>query len=149
MSHPTERQLVEFVTRRLDPKDAGGLTLHLAGCSGCRIRAERLAALYPVLGAWEAPPPPRDFEHAILAAVDEEQRTHLRWREYARVAAAVILALGLGHVAARSFRATSTLPPPADATTAAQTLGLDALAGGDSGDLDIVLQLAQAEGAPR
>jgi hypothetical protein len=146
MMHPTDRQLVDHVTRRPAPEEADGILLHLAGCAGCRLRADQLAALYPALGTWEVPPASRDFEHGIMAAVEEEDRGRKKQWEYARVAAAIVLALGLGHLAARGLCKSLVEPPAVDAATAAETVGLDVLAGSDSGDLDVVLQLAQVEG---
>ena len=146
MNHPTERQLMEHVTRRLDPAEAEPLQVHLLGCAGCRIRAEKLAALQPVLGEWETSAGAQDFAPAILAAVDRDARAQKRPWDYARVAAAVVLALGLGHVAARSLRTAPADLPRVDVATASETVGLDSLAGNDSADLDFVLQLAQVEG---
>jgi hypothetical protein len=146
MIHPTDRQLIEHVTRRLDAGEAQEVMLHLTACAACRLRAEQCAALYPVLGSWETPAGRRDFAQSILAVVEKEQRDR-RWKwEYARVAAAVVVAIGLGHWTARTLRTPASEPAPPDAAAAAQTVGLDALAGSDSEDLDFVLQFAQAEG---
>lgn len=141
MSHPTERQLVDYARHGTRTDEARQVAAHLLSCADCQARADQLADLWRLLGSWETPAPARDFTTDVLARIPRETPQRRRW-EYARIAAAIVLAVGLGHLAARTLR-TPVPPPPPDAAAAAENLGLDALAAAP--DLDLVLQLAYAE----
>jgi predicted anti-sigma-YlaC factor YlaD len=141
MSHPSERQLVDHARQRLFAEEARQVAAHLLTCAPCQERADQLADLWRILGSSDPSAPARDFTADILARLPQDTPQRRRW-EYARIAAAIVLAVGLGHIAARTLR-TPAPPPPPDAAAVAETLGLEALA--DAPDLDLVLQLAYAE----
>jgi anti-sigma factor RsiW len=126
MVHVTDRQLQARLQGTLAVDEEQALGAHLRECSGCQQRLTALQAAWKPLGMWAAPSVPPDLQLKIMAALPAQpatQRSHPWWRSL-RVAAALLLAAGIGHGAGRMlWRPPMTTPPDAEAV--AESLHLD------------------------
>ncbi|HVT80195.1 MAG TPA: hypothetical protein VHM90_06015, partial [Phycisphaerae bacterium] len=93
-------------------------------------------SVWNALGTWNPPQVPKDLEARILQSLPDHadrQVPKRHWRRYLQVAAALALAIGLGHLAGRlTWRPPA--PEPASETAAAESLHLD-----DANSADILL----------
>ncbi len=123
MDHLTDRQLLALVQGELVPEEAQ--TAHIQDCATCQQRLAALKSVWGHLGAWSPPPPPQDLETRLLAALPVRPPVHQgQWLRSLRVAAALLLAAGIGHAAGRlAWR--PAVANPADADAAAAALHLD------------------------
>jgi len=121
MEHLTDKQLLEWLERSEDgPADARA---HLDQCENCRLRWQELRRTWDAMGAWTAEMPPVDLAERVLGRVASVRTVHL-WqpRTLARIAASVIIGLGLG---AATGRVGSR---PVSAEQVSQAIYLDSLA---------------------
>jgi predicted anti-sigma-YlaC factor YlaD len=107
MEHVADVLLLELVAQRLPPLDRQAVEAHLLGCAACRERRDQFARTWEALGAWELSLPEADLRERVLAAAGRagpspQAASHRRaWLTGLRVAAAVTLAVGVGHLAGR------------------------------------------------
>lgn len=127
MDHLTERQLQGHVQGTLAPDEALSFRAHLEGCGDCRQRLADFDALWGQLGAWAVPVGGGDLDARILASLPPQEiaRSHVAWRGSLRVAAALLVAAGVGHAVGRLTW--KPLPPPSggDANAVAAALHLN------------------------
>lgn len=127
--------LIRLVAGELPPETRSEVAAHLAACTACRERYDRLAATWEVLGVWSVHAPQRDLSAAILRAAT--RRNLLPWL---RIAASVALAAGLGAgVASIAPPRYAQVPPPqpiSDQELVGRT-GLEFLGGESSGLEDL------------
>lgn len=127
----SDDRLIRLSAGQLPQPEHQAAEEHLATCASCQERREAMQVTYDRLGQWEVVSPPRDLTHAVLAAAGR-QSVHRRWYEHGRIAAAVLLAAGVGWTGGRWTRPAA---PPAVGTVStdhmAQVVGLDVLTGGD------------------
>lgn len=118
---------------RLAARRAARLELHLAGCSECRLSAERLARAWGALTSLAPPRPAPDDWTAIEVGVEARRRPWLPdWLDPGLVpgrAAAAALFIGMtliggagGLLIGRAI-ASSSPPVPLETTLVAETLG--------------------------
>ena len=112
MEHPDDIELIELAGGRLAPERRGAVEAHVAVCAACRERLEAGGEVWQALGAWEVTPPACELAAAVQAAARRGARerapgSQRRRRLVAalRIAAAVALGAGAGHLAARAVRA--------------------------------------------
>ena len=120
MSHIADADLIELASGSLPPERRAAVEAHLAGCAPCRDRCEDAAHTWRLLGEWRAPERQRDLAPAVVEAARREQaaaRAASGWRRARRMAAAVLLSIGIGHAAGRL--AARPAPPAADRAPAA------------------------------
>jgi anti-sigma factor RsiW len=96
------RLVAEELPDRLRPD----LQAHLQTCDLCRAAHAEFSALRDLLGEWTVDVPSRDLLAAIEGRLDAPRPVFLRpqWRAVAkisRIAAAVLIGVGLGHLAGR------------------------------------------------
>ena len=127
MDHLTERQMQDHVRGTLAPDEALSFRAHLEGCGDCRQRLAAFEALWGQLGTWAVPAVPSDFDARVVAGLptQEKARKRLAWRGSLRVAAALVLAAGMGHALGRLTWKPLPPPPAGDANAAAAALHLD------------------------
>ena len=130
MDHATDIELIELVAGRLTADRQAAVAAHLAACPECARRRDAIRATWDALGDWQVAPG-RDLAPAILAAARAPA-----WRERAkpflRVAASVLIAIGVGHAAGRwawpALQGQSRPEPvAAEEQEAAQSLSLGVL----------------------
>lgn len=100
---PDDPSLIRLLNGDAPPPRLHAWQAHVEQCSDCAARLAVLRRTWQELGAWEVDPPPmqRDLSAAVLGAVAQEDRQALPWARWARVAAAVVLASGIGWLAGR------------------------------------------------
>lgn len=134
MTHVTEQDVIKLVAGGMAPGRRQELEAHLAGCPACRELFAAQQAVYRVLGDWEVEATGRDVTSAIERGLAERRvlgRIGIAYVRYGRVAAAVVVGLGVGYAAGllaapgNRQRAQSS---EIDAQTALANLGFDVLA---------------------
>jgi anti-sigma factor RsiW len=93
--HLDDERAQRFLDGHLPRAEAGAAREHIAGCSECRLLVESYRALAAALDDLEAPAAPAGFTEAVLARIDERERTASRER---RLAAAILGGLALAGV---------------------------------------------------
>jgi hypothetical protein len=126
MAHVTDKQWQDHLQGALAAEEEQALAGHLRECGECQRRLAALKTAWGLLGAWTAPSAPPDLKMKILAALPAQpaaKRSHL-WLRSMRVAAALLVAAGIGHGAGRMLWKPPMTTPP-DAEAAAESLHLD------------------------
>ncbi len=153
MQHLTEAQLLELIGGHLRPDDRTAAEDHLAACESCSRLHQQLLQTWNALGPWEVIPPGRDLSERIIVAAGSRgtPRCPSVWRRLTLVAlqaaASIVLAVGIGYAAGRSYRP----EPPATARNmeqqAAASLYLDTFESGTPAGLsELVLAASKASG---
>lgn len=122
MEHAKEIELIELVSKRLEPDREKALLTHLKDCPACRKRIEDVRGTWDILGAWEVRPT-ANFDAAERARSCDRPETApgglvirlSRIGTVLRVAATVILTMFIGYVGGR--RSLDGPPPGAEAGT--------------------------------
>ena len=146
MPHVKDSELIKYVAGELPQPQRARVDEHVAACGRCKDRQRQISQTWEVLGDWQVEPLASDLADAVSVAVRREREAGTRqpagWRRASvllRAAAAILVAVGLGHLAARW-----TAPSPSDTASA----GADRLA--QSSDADAVplgvLELGSATG---
>lgn len=130
MSHPSELDLIELAAEHLPEQARRQTEAHLTECETCRRLAAEIAAVHSGLAAWtpqaDSPDAWPKIEHLLSAP--RPILVHPAWRRASwaiRVAAALLIGIGLGHVAGRLTR------PLAAPATLADAESTDAAAAGE------------------
>jgi anti-sigma factor RsiW len=126
MAHVMDRQLQAHLQGRLAADEEGVVAAHLRECADCRQRLAALEGIWGQLGTWTAPAVPGYLEGRILDALPPQpaaQKSH-QWLRSMRVAAALLVAAGMGHAAGRLAWKPATTPAP-NAEAVAEALHLD------------------------
>lgn len=146
MRHLREIELIELASGRAADDVAQA---HLEACESCRIRYEAVRHTHDALGRWTAEPAAGDLWPAVrrrlLRRPAAAERSALRRASrLLRVAAAIVIGIGLGHGAGRLWT-----PGRTSTSTAAPDVG-DALALyalENPSPTGLMLVLEEAEGA--
>jgi anti-sigma factor RsiW len=130
MKHATEIELIELAAGRLPAEHQADLAAHLAACPECARRRDEILATWDALGDWQVEPG-RDLAPDVLAAA-RAPGWRKRARPVLRIAASVLIAIGVGHAAGRwAWPALEGQPSPrpaaAEEQAAAQGLSLGVL----------------------
>lgn len=139
---PTETKLLRLLAGELPQAERQRLQTHLAECGICAARYRSLEGVWADLGQWQATPPRRDLTGAVLAAAVQQDR-RARWYARGGLAAALLLAAGLGWTIGR-LPAQPATHSAVSTEQLAQELGLDTL----GGDLELFQALFAAEATP-
>ena len=125
MEHLTDKQLLELLEQFNDQSDglANGLRTHLDQCARCRQRWQDLRESWDALAAWEVDMPQIDLTDRILAKSVPASTVYFRQPQvWLRIAASVIIGVGLGTVVGRvGYK-------PVSEEQASQAIYLDTLA---------------------
>lgn len=105
MRHCSDAQLIDLLTGDdgAEAEQADGRR-HLRACAACRDRYRAFASVWEPLGKWDVRPQGRDLVDAVqarAAARGRHARAPRRPWGLLRVAAALALSAGTGHLAAR------------------------------------------------
>jgi hypothetical protein len=139
VTHLSDKTLLEILAGRIGFAEDPASGAHLAECSTCTRRLSDSQATWSVLGEWTLERPTPDLRDSIESAIDADatQGTRVlqprsRWMGLTRIAASIVLSVGLGHAAGRLFRpAPSDMPCAMTAVTpddVVELLSLDVLA---------------------
>ncbi len=130
MEHVSETNLIKLSTGALSDVQRANIEAHLESCAECRAAFAKQRAVRDILGQWQVTGD-SDLWPAVDRRLDERlpiishplRSTAL---SVGRVAAVVLVGLGLGHLAGRAVpRDTAT--PPAGAVTVSEQEALEAL----------------------
>lgn len=147
MRHLKDIELIELAAGQVTAARRPATEAHLAECPECQGRLAAARGTWQALGRWQVMAGDDLAANIAEAAARQTQLPPLpAWRRAARpawrVAAAILLAAGIGHAAGRwAWPRANDLPPAvaeADASAAAEALSLDVLA------LHSVANLAEA-----
>lgn len=134
MKHVSQTNLIKLAAGELPPEQRREVESHLASCRVCRTAAQQHAVVRDLLGDWAVDAGSRDVWSAIEPKLDEPRIIRPAWgRVYrlGRVAAVVVLGVGLGYGAGRLMGARPSAPKPtlpvANADEALAKLGFDAI----------------------
>ena len=106
MRHVSPEDLVRLVSGQLPDAERLEAETHLRGCEGCRRSRDNIAAVHALLGEWKVDAQARDLWPAVERGLDAGGPAilHPRWAPASRllrIAAAVVIAVGLGHAIGR------------------------------------------------
>lgn len=134
MKHPREIELIRFARGEQEGPSAAEIANHIGRCSACRRLVDEQRRVGAALEVWQPERPDAELWARIEGRIEAgEPRVIVspwaRAGRVARVAAAVVLAVGCGHLAGRMTWWTPLPPEPAPLTEeqAAEVLGLDEL----------------------
>jgi hypothetical protein len=122
MDHLTDSQLQAHLQGEPGADEAQALAAHVRDCADCRQRLAALESVWGQLGTWTTPAPAPDLEARILAGLPARtaEPKGRGWVRSMRVAAALVLAAGIGHAAGRlAWRPAADNSPDAEAAAAA------------------------------
>jgi anti-sigma factor RsiW len=121
VQHVSPNLVVRYVAGELSADEAAALQAHTAECAACRAQVGEQQALHAALGSWVVHPAEVDLTARIAGQLDGGSQMGRRSRINAvlRVAAAVLLGVGVGHEAGRWVPHSEGTPPVADGTPVA------------------------------
>ena len=112
MSHVSTTSLIKLAAGELPDDQRRTIEEHLAACPQCRAALEEHRTLRDVLGQWQVETGTPDMWSAIDRRLDDRRRTVIRpaWTTIGRIAAAVVLGVGVGYVGGRMAAQTGAPP---------------------------------------
>lgn len=123
MSHPRPIELIEYVAGHCG--NAEVVREHLRECAACAEYVRSVQETWDALGQLPSEQLSADLLPRIeqaLGRAEVQNRSAVAWFSRLRIAAAVMLALGIGHLAARGVRPDA---PEIDPGQAAESIHLD------------------------
>ena len=134
-NHLSDIELIDFLGGHTPPERLEAVTGHLAECSQCRNRVDKLAETRDVLGLWEPEIPECDLSDSVVRMASRKTGRNL-WTVL-QVAAALLIAVGIGHVLGRWIKSDSAISTEdhgqqlvqANEQTVSEALFLEALDG--------------------
>ncbi len=132
MEHISEIKLLDYVADKLPASESEHIRRHIAQCSDCASRCQQVRQMWDTLGNWQVDSSAHQVADRIEAlAAESESRRHSKrkvlipWPSsvlaVVRIAAAIILAVGGGHLLGR-FTTPSSEPTPTISTDKPQYL---------------------------
>ena len=123
MEHINDIDLLEYISQRLSDVKSRQFQGHMAECAECRQRWQDAVHVWETLGRWHVDSSGHEVADRIeaLAAKDisDPQESHMKripfissFKAALRVAAAIILAVGGGHLLGRYSVSKNTPDPP-------------------------------------
>ncbi len=108
MKHVNDIELTEYVAGKLTASRSEEVREHMAACEECSDRWRKAVELWNALGQWSVDTADHDVAERITAIAEEEERgrkQHKNTRKLRigflpvvlRVAASIIIAIGVGH----------------------------------------------------
>jgi len=108
MKHVNDIEMIEYVAGKLTASRNEEVREHMAACEECSDRRRKAVEVWNALGKWSVDTAEHDVTQRISAIAEEEERSrkqHKNARELqigflpvvARVAASIIIAVGVGH----------------------------------------------------
>lgn len=153
MEHITDIQMTALLGGHVEPKLRQQAEQHLAACEACRSRYEQFAETWDAMGQWQPTCPEVDLRQRVLARARRNAAGGIfamrpRWVSVAlKSAAAIVIAVGVGHLAGRWSRAAASPSPSIGELQqrTASSLYLDTFESGTPGGLS---ELVLADSKP-
>ncbi len=103
MEHINDTQILDMLGGHVQTDEQESLLAHMAQCSNCQQRLNELRQTWDDLGALEIDTPKIDLLPNITSAIQHRSRhiDFLSIRGLTRIAASILLATVIGHVAGR------------------------------------------------
>ncbi|MBN2136882.1 MAG: zf-HC2 domain-containing protein [Sedimentisphaerales bacterium] len=119
MGHISEIELIEYVAGRLDASRREEVRAHIEGCEECLGRRREIAETWDALGQWDVDTAGRDVAVRTVTLAEQGDGNSGQARlarilraglvpRVLRVAASIIIAVGVGHKLGRYSAAGST-----------------------------------------
>ncbi len=124
MEHLSESTLIKLAAGELPSEQRAGWDRHIAECAACRAALSELGAVRELLGAWPVEAGARDVWPALQRRLEQQYVARLVWpRVYrlSRVAAIVVLGVGLGYGSAKLAAVRSAVAPVESSGTGAES----------------------------
>jgi hypothetical protein len=125
MRHLRDEDIVRLVAHNLPGADVQAVRAHVLECEACAVRVRTQIELWSTLGAWEAVPPVPASTSDLLARLDNEAGVEpdvstrkTNWVWMGRLAASVLLAVGIGYAVGRWKLGGSHTTAPEQASSA-------------------------------
>ena len=112
MKHISEIEFLHYVGGKLAAQESEQVRRHIAECSDCASRHQQTRQMWHTLGKWQVDSSAHQIAGRVEALAAERQSQHRPVHKVFaafRIAAAIILAIGGGHLLAR-FSAPSNEP---------------------------------------
>jgi predicted anti-sigma-YlaC factor YlaD len=106
MDHVNDSQMLELLGEHLPETEHRQLMAHIDQCDRCREYWQQLSDSWNLLGDWDIDTTDVDLRARIMARV--QQNTDIQWHQAGsllKVAASILIAVSVGHVAGRLYRA--------------------------------------------
>jgi anti-sigma factor RsiW len=108
MKHVNDIELIEYVAGKLTASRNEEVREHMAACKDCSDRWRKAVEVWNTLGQWSVDTTGHDVADGITAIAEEEERGRKQYRKardiqigflpaVLRVAASIIIAVGVGH----------------------------------------------------
>ena len=108
MKHVNDIELIEYVAGKLTVSRSKEVREHMAACEECSVRWREAVEAWNVLGQWSVDTADHDVAGRITALADQAERKQRQSEKthvlrigflpaFLRVAASVIIAVGVGH----------------------------------------------------
>jgi anti-sigma factor RsiW len=108
MKHVNDIELIEYVAGKLTASRNEEVREHMAACKDCSDRWRKAVEVWNTLGQWSVDTAGHDVADGITAIAEEEERGRKQYRKardiqigflpaVLRVAASIIIAVGVGH----------------------------------------------------
>ena len=121
MEHVNDSELLEFVSGRLTTSRSEEVKKHIAVCPECSVRHREAAKMWETLGRWDIDTVGHNIADKVLASVKEsktgreqDEKSHIVkgdfWKDVLRVAALVIIAVGVGQKLGRIGTGQNAVP---------------------------------------
>jgi anti-sigma factor RsiW len=121
MEHINDSELTEFVSGRLPASRSEDVRKHIVACPECSERHRETAKMWETLGRWDIDAVGHNIADKVLASVKESQtglkqneQSHIVkgdfWKDVLRVAALIVIAVGLGQKLGRIGTGQSVVP---------------------------------------
>lgn len=121
MEHVNDSELLEFISGRLATSRSEELKKHIVVCPECSERCREAAKMWETLGRWDIDTVGHDIVDKVLASVKESQagrkqdkQSHIVkgdfWKDVLRVAALVVIAVGVGQKLGRIGTGQNAVP---------------------------------------
>lgn len=154
MTHPPNSLLLSLARGVTEPQGEASARAHIETCPTCRRRVEEYREVEAWLGEWTQTAGEHDVTDAVLArlhAAPAPPRALLvGWYRAARVAAAVVIGVGVGYAGSAALHRRPAPVPPADSPAFGADAGLPGdglLAAPSASGLWLTLSGMEADGA--
>ena len=108
MKHVNDIEMIEYVAGKLTASRNEEVREHMAACEECSERWRKAVEVWNALGQWSVDTADHDVAGRITAIAEEEERSRKQYRKardlrigflpaVVRVAASIIIAVGVGH----------------------------------------------------
>ena len=108
MKHVNDIEIQNYIIGKLTASAKEEIQEHLAICEDCSDRWRKAVEVWDALGKWDVDTTGRDLTEKIIAIAEQERQANIEhnnipklWKEFfpavLRVAASIIIAIGVGH----------------------------------------------------